>query len=82
MMLSVTQRYITEQPKMTTMNSSIEVDLTGQMVSDSIGNRIYSGCGGQLEFHAAASTQRARACVTDLLRPAASVVVGWACKVT
>lgn len=30
-------------PKMTAINSCIEVDLTGQVVSDSIGTRMYSG---------------------------------------
>jgi acyl-CoA hydrolase len=32
------------------MNSAIEVDLTGQVVADSIGHRIYSGIGGQMDF--------------------------------
>ena len=32
------------------MNSAIEVDLTGQVVADSIGYRIYSGIGGQMDF--------------------------------
>jgi len=35
---------------MTAINSAIEVDLTGQVVADSIGSRIYSGVGGQLDF--------------------------------
>ncbi|KAK9502096.1 hypothetical protein O3M35_012691 [Rhynocoris fuscipes] len=37
-------------PKMTAINSCIEVDLTGQVVSDSIGTRMYSGFGGQVDF--------------------------------
>ncbi|GIY33493.1 4-hydroxybutyrate coenzyme A transferase [Caerostris extrusa] len=37
-------------PKMTAINSCIEVDLTGQVCSDSIGTRIYSGVGGQIDF--------------------------------
>ncbi|KAG5183738.1 acetyl-CoA hydrolase/transferase C-terminal domain-containing protein [Tribonema minus] len=41
---------IKQQQKMTAINSCIEVDLTGQVVSDSIGTRIYSGVGGQLDF--------------------------------
>ncbi len=41
---------IREQPKMTAINSAIEVDLTGQVVADSIGERIYSGVGGQMDF--------------------------------
>jgi 4-hydroxybutyrate CoA-transferase len=32
------------------VNSAIEVDLTGQVVADSIGYRIYSGIGGQMDF--------------------------------
>jgi acyl-CoA hydrolase/RimJ/RimL family protein N-acetyltransferase len=32
------------------VNSAIEVDLTGQIVSDSIGTRFYSGIGGQVDF--------------------------------
>ncbi len=35
---------------MTAINSAIEVDLTGQVVADSIGCRIYSGVGGQMDF--------------------------------
>ena len=34
---------IASNPKVTAINSCIEVDLTGQVVSDSIGYRIYSG---------------------------------------
>lgn len=39
-----------QQPKMTAINSCIEVDLTGQVCSDSIGTRFYSGFGGQVDF--------------------------------
>ena len=35
---------------MTAINSAIEVDLTGQVVADSIGYRMYSGVGGQMDF--------------------------------
>jgi acyl-CoA hydrolase len=35
---------------MTAINSAIEVDLTGQVVADSIGSRVYSGVGGQMDF--------------------------------
>ena len=34
---------IVQNPKVTAINSCIEVDLTGQVVSDSIGTRMYSG---------------------------------------
>ncbi|HZI80773.1 MAG TPA: acetyl-CoA hydrolase/transferase C-terminal domain-containing protein [Vicinamibacterales bacterium] len=36
--------------KVTAINSAIEIDLTGQVVADSIGHRIYSGIGGQMDF--------------------------------
>ena len=36
--------------RMTAINSAIEVDLTGQVAADSIGSRIYSGVGGQMDF--------------------------------
>lgn len=34
---------IRQHPKMTAINSCIEVDLSGQVCSDSIGTRMYSG---------------------------------------
>lgn len=43
-------RVISQQPKMTAINSCIEVDLTGQVVADSIGTRMFSGFGGQVDF--------------------------------
>ena len=36
--------------RMTAINSAIEVDLTGQVCADSIGSRMYSGVGGQMDF--------------------------------
>lgn len=41
---------VSKLPKMTAINSAIEVDLTGQVCSDSIGTRMYSGFGGQVDF--------------------------------
>lgn len=41
---------IARNPKMTAINSAIEVDLTGQVCADSIGTRMYSGFGGQVDF--------------------------------
>lgn len=41
---------VSKLPKMTAINSCIEVDLTGQVCSDSIGTRMYSGFGGQVDF--------------------------------
>ncbi|MGM0578494.1 MAG: GNAT family N-acetyltransferase [Myxococcota bacterium] len=41
---------IAKNHKMVSINSAIEVDLTGQVAADSIGTRFYSGIGGQVDF--------------------------------
>ena len=41
---------IRRNPKVTAINSAIEVDITGQVCADSIGDRQYSGVGGQMDF--------------------------------
>ena len=41
---------ISRNPRVTSINSATEVDLTGQVCADSIGTRIFSGTGGQLDF--------------------------------
>ena len=41
---------IRRNPKVTAINSALEIDLTGQVCADSIGHRIYSGIGGQMDF--------------------------------
>lgn len=41
---------IRQNPKMTAINSAIEIDLTGQVCADSIGTYQYSGIGGQMDF--------------------------------
>jgi len=41
---------IAQNDKMVGINSCIEVDITGQVCSDSIGTKIYSGFGGQVDF--------------------------------
>ena len=41
---------ISRNPHMKAINSATEVDLTGQISADSIGTRIFSGTGGQLDF--------------------------------
>ncbi|MBO4466844.1 MAG: 4-hydroxybutyrate CoA-transferase, partial [Bacteroidales bacterium] len=43
-------RVISRNTNMVSINSAIEIDLTGQVCADSIGERIYSGTGGQLDF--------------------------------
>lgn len=46
---------IRRNPKMIAINSAIEVDVTGQVSADSIGYRMYSGVGGQMDFIRGAS---------------------------
>ncbi|EGN74490.1 acetyl-CoA hydrolase [Idiomarina sp. A28L] len=46
---------ISRNDNMISINSAIEVDLTGQVVSDSIGYQFYSGIGGQVDFSRGAS---------------------------
>lgn len=41
---------IRKNPKMIAINSAVEIDLTGQVCSDSIGSYHYSGIGGQMDF--------------------------------
>jgi acyl-CoA hydrolase len=41
---------IRKNPKVTAINSAIEVDLMGQVCADSIGTKQYSGVGGQMDF--------------------------------
>jgi acyl-CoA hydrolase len=41
---------IRQNPKVTAINSAIEIDMTGQVCADSIGLRMFSGVGGQMDF--------------------------------
>ncbi len=41
---------IGQNPKVMSINSCLEIDLTGQICADSIGTRIFSGVGGQHDF--------------------------------
>ena len=41
---------IAQNARMVAINSAIEIDLTGQICADSIGTKLYSGVGGQLDF--------------------------------
>ncbi|NOZ84662.1 MAG: GNAT family N-acetyltransferase [Deltaproteobacteria bacterium] len=41
---------ISQNPRMAAVNVALEVDITGQVAADSIGTRLYSGVGGQLDF--------------------------------
>jgi acyl-CoA hydrolase len=49
---------IARNDNMVAINSAIQVDLTGQVCSDSIGTRIYSGIGGQVDFLFGASRSK------------------------
>lgn len=44
--------------RMVAINSALQVDLTGQVCADSIGHRIYSGIGGQMDFIRGAAESR------------------------
>lgn len=79
---------IRRNPRVTAINSAIEVDLTGQVVADSIGARQYSGVGGQMDFIRGASlspegkpiialpsvTARGESKISATVRPGAGVV--------
>jgi 4-hydroxybutyrate CoA-transferase len=81
-------RIISQNPKVTAINSAIEVDLTGQVCADSIGHRIYSGVGGQMDFIRGASlseggkpiiallstTKNGESKIVTTLKPGAGVV--------
>lgn len=78
---------IRRNPKVTAINSAIEVDLTGQICADSIGTRQYSGVGGQMDFIRGASlseggkpiialpstTSKGESRIASILKPGASV---------
>ena len=49
---------ISQNERMVAVNSAIEVDLTGQVCADSIGPKLYSGVGGQLDFIYGASRSK------------------------
>lgn len=79
---------IRKLPKMTAINSALEVDLTGQIAADSIGHRQYSGIGGQMDFMRGASlseggkpiialpsvTSKGGSRIVSMLQPGAGVV--------
>lgn len=49
---------IARNDNMVSINSALEVDLTGQVVSDSLGYQFYSGIGGQVDFSRGASMSK------------------------
>lgn len=50
--------FIARNDKMVAINSALQIDLTGQVCSDSIGNQFYSGIGGQVDFLKGASRSK------------------------
>ena len=81
-------RIISRNSNVISINSAIEIDLTGQVCADSIGESIYSGTGGQLDFVRGAKlskggkaiiamssrTRKGSAKIVPMLRPGAGVV--------
>jgi len=79
---------IRTNPRMTAINSAIEVDITGQVCSDSIGTYHYSGVGGQMDFMRGAAlaedgkpiialpstTSKGQSRIVSFLKPGAGVV--------
>jgi acyl-CoA hydrolase len=49
---------IAKNPKVTAINSAVQVDITGQVCADSIGTKFYSGVGGQVDFIYGASLSK------------------------
>ena len=79
---------IKSNPKVTAINSAIEIDLSGQVCADSIGSKIYSGVGGQMDFIRGASlsengkpiialsstTKKGESKISAILKPGAGIV--------
>src|SRR5687767_7474833 len=63
---------IRKNPKVTAINGAIEVDLTGQVCADSIGPRIFSGIGGQMDFIRGAALSEGGKAILALPSTAAS----------
>jgi len=49
---------IAKNPKVTAINSALQIDITGQVCADSIGTKFYSGVGGQIDFLRGASLSK------------------------
>lgn len=65
---------IARNDRMVAINSAIEVDLTGQVCADSIGPKLYSGVGGQLDFIYGAS--RSKEGVPIIALPSTTTIKG------
>jgi 4-hydroxybutyrate CoA-transferase len=62
---------IAQNDRMVSINSALEVDITGQVCADSIGPKFYSGVGGQLDFVRGAA--RAKEGMTFIALPATAM---------
>ena len=49
---------ISQQHKMVAINTALQIDLTGQVCADSLGNKFFSGVGGQVDFNRGAAKAR------------------------
>jgi acyl-CoA hydrolase len=49
---------IAKNPRVTAINSALQIDLTGQICADSLGTKFYSGVGGQVDFVYGASRSK------------------------
>ena len=79
---------IAKNPKVTAINSALQVDITGQVCADSLGTKFYSGVGGQIDFIYGASlskggkaiiampsaTNKGVSKISNILTPGAGVV--------
>ncbi len=61
---------IARNEKMVAINSAIQIDLTGQVCADSIGTRLYSGVGGQLDFMRGAARSKGGLPIVGMLSTA------------
>ena len=80
--------YIGSNPGVTAINSAIEVDITGQVCADSVGTRMISGVGGQVDFERGAAmskgglpiiclpstSKKGESRIVPILKPGAGVV--------
>jgi len=62
-------------PRVTAINSALQIDLTGQVCADSLGHRIFSGIGGQMDFVRAAALSRGGKAIIALPATAAKGTV-------
>lgn len=79
---------IRKNPRVTAINSAVEIDMTGQVCADSIGQRFFSGVGGQMDFIRGAAlseggkpiialpsvTRKGASRIVPVLKPGAGVV--------